>query len=222
MFALTCLLTVRYLQLLIVASSPLLQTYASCNYLYRARRAQVHSKLDQVNLKLSVEKWKTDCPRDNFFFCECADIDAVSPVSKEFDADEDVLLVNPMNVQGLLFCHQTEWQRRLLMRYGNEICLLDATYKTSRYALPLFFVCVRTNVNYIVVTSFIEQSETTAAVAEALEILKEWNPDWNPRNWMVDFSEIEIKALESVFAGCKVLCVTLFVLCRDKVQFTLQ
>jgi len=59
------------------------------------------------------------------------------------------------------------------MRYGNEICLLDATYKTSRYALPLFFVCVRTNVNYIVVTSFIEQSETTAAVAEALEILKE-------------------------------------------------
>ena len=57
--------------------------------------------------------------------------------------------------------------------------------------------------NYIVVASFIVQSETTAAVAEALEILNEWNPDWNPRNWMVDYSEIEIKALESVFAGLK-------------------
>ena len=165
---------------------------------------------------------KKDFPHGKFFFHECADNDVVSPVSEEFDADEDVLLDNPLNVQGLLFCHQTEWQRRLLMRYRNEICLLDATYKTSRYALPLFFMCVRINVNYIVVASFIVQSETTAAVAEALEIMKEWNPDWNPRNWMVDFSEIEIKALQSVFAGLELLRVTLFVICRHKIQFTLH
>ena len=76
--------------------------------------------------------------------------------------------------------------------------------------------------NYIVVASFTVQSESTAAVAEALEIMKEWNPDWNPRNWMVDFSEIEIKALQSVFAGLELLRVTLFVICRHKVQFTLH
>lgn len=52
----------------------------------------------------------------------------------------------------LLFVDQTHWQRKPLQKYGNEICLLNATYKTSRYALPLFFLCVKTNVNYCVVT----------------------------------------------------------------------
>ena len=85
--------------------------------------------------------------------------------------------------------------------YGAEICLLDATYKTSRYALPLFFVCVKTNVNYAVVASFFVQSEDTQSIAEALSIIHQWNPDWCPLNWMVDFCEAEIHALESVFPG---------------------
>lgn len=51
----------------------------------------------------------------------------------------------------LLFVHPTHWRRKRLEKYGNEIFLLDATYKTSRYALPLFFLCVKTNVNYCVV-----------------------------------------------------------------------
>lgn len=51
----------------------------------------------------------------------------------------------------LLIVHQTHWQRKPLQKYGNEISLLDATYQTSRYALPLFFLCVKTNVNYCVV-----------------------------------------------------------------------
>jgi len=38
-----------------------------------------------------------------------------------------------------IWVHETQWQQQLLQRYGAEICLLDATYKTSRYALPLFF-----------------------------------------------------------------------------------
>jgi len=116
------------------------------------------------------------------------------------DGDGDDVLLDHENVKGLVFVHQTDWQRRLLLRYGQEICLLDATYKTSRYALPLFSMCVRTNVNYIAVASFIVQSETTAAVAEALMILQQWNPEWHPRSWMVDFSNVEIHALESVFA----------------------
>ena len=39
----------------------------------------------------------------------------------------------------LLFVHQTPWQKRLLRVYGNYIGLLDATYKTTRYALPPVF-----------------------------------------------------------------------------------
>ena len=50
------------------------------------------------------------------------------------------------------------------------MCLLDATYKTTRYALPLFFLFVRTNVHYIVVATFLTQNEDSASIAEALDI----------------------------------------------------
>ncbi|KAL3060845.1 hypothetical protein OYC64_015230 [Pagothenia borchgrevinki] len=48
-------------------------------------------------------------------------------------------------------------------------------------------------------------SETTADVKEALQVFKEWNPDWSPSHFMVDFSEVEIGALEEEFQGSKVL-----------------
>jgi len=54
----------------------------------------------------------------------------------------------------------------------NCVTLIDATYKTMRYDLPLFFVCVRTNVNYCVVAEFVTQNETAEAIQESLEILK--------------------------------------------------
>ena len=51
--------------------------------------------------------------------------------------------------------------KRLLRTYGNEICLLDATYRTTRYALPLFFMLVKANVDYEVVAAFVcEGGET--------------------------------------------------------------
>ncbi|KAK5927020.1 hypothetical protein CgunFtcFv8_022548 [Champsocephalus gunnari] len=107
-------------------------------------------------------------------------------------------------VTKLLFCYQTAWQRRLHL-YGQQMCLLDATYRTCRYSVPLFFLCVRTNVCSAVVGLFVTQSETTADVKEALQVFKEWNADWSPSHFMVDFSEVEIGALEEEFQGSKVL-----------------
>ena len=98
-----------------------------------------------------------------------------------------------------LFVHQTSWQRSMLQKYDNESCLLDATYKTSRYALPLFFLCVKTSVGYCVVGSFLIQRETSQAIAEALTALQNWNPQWSPPFFMTDFSDPEIKAIEEVF-----------------------
>ena len=93
------------------------------------------------------------------------------------------------------------WQRRLLERYGNDICLLDATHKTTRYALPLFFLAVKTNVDYQVVGSFVTQDESTESVKEALAVIREWNPNWNPTFFMTDFSVQEITAIEETFPG---------------------
>ena len=158
--------------------------------------------MDQCNLHVMLQEWKTKYGSDSFFFREYSEKDASAGDESEVDDDEDEVLVTDNNCgKGLLLCHQTEWQKRLLVKYGNEISLLDATYKTSRYALPLFFICVKTNVNYCVVASFIVQYETKAAIAEALEMLKQWNTQWNPLNWMTDFSEVEINALNEVFPG---------------------
>jgi len=108
---------------------------------------------------------------------------------------------NSHNGKTLLFVHQAAWQRRLLERYRNDVCLLDVTYKTTRYALPLFFVAVKTNVNYQIVASCVTQSETTVAIAESLGVLSEWNPGWCPRYFFTDLCKQEINAIESTFTG---------------------
>eukprot|EP00794_Sanderia_malayensis_P018489 gene18489-20338_t len=97
---------------------------------------------------------------------------------------------------------KTKWQQRLLTRYGNELVLLDATYHTSRYALPLFFLVVKTNVDYQIVATFVCEGETKEAIEEALSIIKDWNPDFKPRYFMTDYSNEEIGALKSTFNNC--------------------
>jgi len=77
--------------------------------------------------------------------------------------------------------------------------MLDATYKTTRYALPLFFVAVKTNVDYEPVAAFVTQDESTASIQEALEVLKSWNPTWQPEVFFTDYCEQEIGAIENLF-----------------------
>ena len=103
--------------------------------------------------------------------------------------------------ENVLFVHQEEWQRRLLLRYGSVLALLDATYKTTKYAMPLFFLCVNTNIGYEVVAEFMCQHEDEISIAEALGILRGWNLEWNPKYVMVDFSAAEIGAIEKCFPG---------------------
>lgn len=73
--------------------------------------------------------------------------------------------------------------------------LMDATYKTTKYDVPLFFLTVRTNVGYTVVAEFILQTETGVCIQEALCILKKWNPAWNPKYFMCDYSEAGIETV---------------------------
>ena len=85
--------------------------------------------------------------------------------------------------------------------------LLDATYKTTKYALPLFFLVVQTNVNFQVAAVIVLQEESTEMIVKALEIVKKWNPEVSPKYAFVDFDEREITALEVIFCDIKVfLC----------------
>ena len=114
-----------------------------------------------------------------------------------------------------MFVHQSKVQRRLLGRYGNSICLLDATYKTTKYSLPLFFVVVKTNINYQVVASFLLQDETTAAITEALSVIKTWNPIWKPKCFMADNCDEEIKSTGNIFPRMYMNCLNVFVLIKN-------
>ena len=44
---------------------------------------------------------------------------------------------------------------------------------------------------------FAVQEEKIESVAEAMGILRECNPEWKPKFFMCDFSEVEIQAIES-------------------------
>ena len=67
----------------------------------------------------------------------------------------------------LLFVYQSKWQTDLIKRYGNEMIVLDATCKITRYALSLFFMVVKTNVDYQIVASFVIENETDEAISDS-------------------------------------------------------
>ena len=160
-------------------------TKTICDHMYLSQTKHLRSKNDQENVQAKVTEYSIKLPNDKFH-CQLR--------TESVDKKEEL--------QKFLFAYQSESHRRLLQMYG-DIFLLDATYKTTRYALPLFFLCVRANVNYQVVGMFVLQNETTDEICEALQLFKTWNPDWNPKYAMCDFDEKEINAVEQTFIGTK-------------------
>ena len=149
-------------------------------HIARAISASKYCGDDQESLKRKIEQWRRDSPSSKFYFRTRDEVK---------DGDETKFL----------FVHQEEWQRRLLLRYGSDLVLMDATYKTTKYAIPLFFVCVHTSVGYKVVAKFLCQNEDNECIAEALNIIKSWNPTWKPKYFVIDYSIAEINTIESEF-----------------------
>ena len=112
------------------------------NHIYKAQRACQLSKLDQENLHLKMEQWKKENPKSLFHFRPYKEVELTKMDDNETPQDES------LSSQTLLYVHQEPWQQDLLQRYGNTMSLMDATYKTTKYELALFFVAVKTNVGY--------------------------------------------------------------------------
>ena len=54
---------------------------------------------------------------------------------------------------------------------------------------------------------FIIERENASSIPEALKIIAQWNRDWNPPYFMVDYSEAELNGIMAVFPNCKIyLC----------------
>ena len=177
------------------------------NHVGIAKRALEMSKFDQENLRLKIRKWQQNSPTSLHYFRPC--IGSKDKLDDQPTQTNDRCTDDIQNehAQNLLWVHQEAWQRDLLIKYGNTITLIDATYKTTKYELPLFFLCVRTNVNYTIVAEFIVQSEGADDIAEALRVIKNWNTDWSPPYFMMDCSDAEQLAINMVFPQCIVyLC----------------
>lgn len=63
-------------------------------------------------------------------------------------------------------------QKRLL-KYGDDVVCLDATYKTTDYSLTLFFIVVTTASHFAVVGAFVVQFETAECIDEVLQVLND-------------------------------------------------
>lgn len=106
------------------------------NHVSRAIAAQKYCKDDQESLGRKIDEWEEKTSSSKFFFRPHH--------AKQTEEDDDSKAEESQSQQNFLFIHQEEWQQRLLQRYGSELVFMDATYKTTAYAIPLFFVCVRT------------------------------------------------------------------------------
>ena len=164
--------------------------------IYRQRCRLQKGLLDQENLSTKLDQWKMERPSDDFFFRASSSVQ--QPTIE--DAEDCGSVITDAD-QTLLFIYQTSWQKKLLLRYGQDTVFLDATYRTTKYALPLFFLCVHTNSGYIVVATLIMETEDSTSLSEALSHLKKMNPLWNPVNFMIDASDLEEKAITEVFPG---------------------
>ena len=118
-----------------------------------------------------IEVWQRESPNNKTYFRPKGESsigvsndenDENGEVGEDEDEPEIKIIADRDN--SLVFVYQAEWQKRLLCRYGNELSLLDATCKTTRYALPLFFLVVKTNVDYQIVATFVCEGESTVNI----------------------------------------------------------
>jgi len=177
------------------------------NHISKAKRAMQLSVIDQENALRKIERWSEISPSSRYFFRPYKEMKSKPMETMQCQSNSTAESLDDCYEESLLWVHQEPWQQQLMLKYGNIISLMDATYKTTQYDLPLFFISVRTNTGYCVVAEFIVQSESSEYIKQALQILKTWNPKWHPKFFMTDYSEAEIGALETSFPGTTVyLC----------------
>ena len=99
------------------------------NHMYRAMVKNRFSNCDQLNVSKLVNKWLRESPQDKIYFRPYANAEEPnlhndSDDDDEWDTDDEddeqeVKITKKWSWQTMLFVHQTNWQSRLLRRYGE-------------------------------------------------------------------------------------------------------
>ena len=111
------------------------------NHVYQAKRALELSKLDQESLRLKIKEWEANDLESTFFFRPyiTAEAEPEHPPSGQLPKEEmknmkgfqgnsggdddwcEVLGSHEQCSQTFIYVHQTQWQKKLLEHYGNNI-----------------------------------------------------------------------------------------------------
>ena len=86
----------------------------------------------------------------------------------EFDEIDAINAIASCNGK-MMFVYQSKEMKNMYKRCGNRMILLNATYRTTKYALPLFFVVVQTNVNFQVCCVIVLQEESTEMITKGIK-----------------------------------------------------
>ena len=169
------------------------RTFTIRNHVTHAKIKLCHSLTDQECLQEKTDQWETTDKSVKIFFHpkssveQDGDENSSDDINTDNDDDHDDIRLGKTKRTPLLFVYQNGWQRRLFSLYVKELTLLDANYRTSRYALPLFFMAVKTNIYYQIVRVFVTENEREDSIHEALSIIKSWNKDVSPIYGMTDY-----------------------------------
>ena len=139
-----------------------------------------------------IKQWKLSDKSSNIFFKPKTSFHYDEIVEKSLEDDSDIeehddIRLEKMETTQFLFIYQNRLKKRLFARYCNKLTLVDATYRMTRYALPLLFLVVKINIDYEIVAVFCTENETEESIEMALSIIKTWNQTVNPMYGMTDY-----------------------------------
>ncbi|XP_022098372.1 uncharacterized protein LOC110983427 [Acanthaster planci] len=144
-----------------------------------------------------VSGWQADHPDDSWYYQPFA---SSGPIRRAKNKQDRLLAGHyPDLSQTFLFCCQRAAQRRLLAAYGT-VCLLDSP--RGKTLMPTYFLQVRTHAGYQLVGTVLMQYWSSQALVDALQVVRDWNPDWQPQAMLVDLIEEEVEALQKLFPEC--------------------
>ena len=107
--------------------------------------------------------------------------------------------VLPSRSSSCLVIIMTEKQKDMLRKFGS-VTLMDGTYKTTKWGLPLVILTVVNAQGEAYPACFaIVSSETNDTMMELLLHVQQLVPGWKPETFMIDKSDAEIHGIKMVF-----------------------
>ncbi|XP_033099141.1 uncharacterized protein LOC117102824 [Anneissia japonica] len=162
------------------------------NHIYRAINIEKFKRIDHSKIHEKVSSLQGSSTGQRILYQPTTE----KALQKGKEKSEDDTL--------FMLLYQEAWQINLMKSRLKVLYVIDSTYRTLKYPLPLYTVWIYTDEKFICVATIIIQCDTTDDLAQALQYLRSWNPDWQPDYFLLDAQQQCWKAVEQTFPESKV------------------